>query len=129
MTLISGSIVPALFFVATMVLSGLVATVFGPMLEKAARRTVGARAAFATALVSSLSAARTVKLADATRPVLDHLAAPGHGAQQPAAARDRGPGLGPFHPVRRQRPAAGRGVGALPVRRDCRRGRPWSRCR
>ena len=40
-------------------------------------RTVAARAAFATALVSSLSAARTVKLAGATRPVLDHLARPG----------------------------------------------------
>ena len=40
----------------------------------AARRTVLARAAFATALVSSLSAARTVKLAGATEPVLAHLA-------------------------------------------------------
>ncbi|EEP73993.1 ABC transporter [Micromonospora sp. ATCC 39149] len=35
---------------------------------------MAARAAFATALVSSLSAARTVKLAGATRPVLGHLA-------------------------------------------------------
>jgi ABC-type multidrug transport system fused ATPase/permease subunit len=35
---------------------------------------VAARAAFATALVSSLSASRTVKLAGATRPVLAHLA-------------------------------------------------------
>jgi ABC-type multidrug transport system fused ATPase/permease subunit len=35
---------------------------------------VAARAAFATALVSSLSAARTVKLAGATQPVLAHLA-------------------------------------------------------
>src|SRR4029077_7090557 len=47
---------------------------FGPLLEKAARRTVAARAAFATALVSSLSAARTVKLAGATGPVLSHRA-------------------------------------------------------
>jgi ATP-binding cassette subfamily B protein len=74
MTVASGSFVPALFFLGTMVLSGLAATLFGPRLEKAARRTVLARAAFATALVSSLSAARTVKLAGATGPVLDHLA-------------------------------------------------------
>jgi ATP-binding cassette, subfamily B, bacterial len=74
MTLVSGSIVPALFFVGTMVASGLAATLFGPVLKRAAQRTVAARAAFATALVSSLSAARTVKLAGATRPVLAHLA-------------------------------------------------------
>ncbi|RZU48400.1 ABC-type multidrug transport system fused ATPase/permease subunit [Krasilnikovia cinnamomea] len=74
MTWASGSVVPALFFGGTMLLSGLAATLFGPRLEKAARRTVAARAAFATALVSSLSAARTVKLAGATRPVLTHLA-------------------------------------------------------
>jgi ATP-binding cassette subfamily B protein len=74
MTLAAGSPVPALLFVGTMVLSGLAATLFGPRLEKAARRTVLARAAFATSLVSSLSAARTVKLAGATGPVLDHLA-------------------------------------------------------
>ncbi|GAA3589623.1 ATP-binding cassette domain-containing protein [Kineosporia mesophila] len=74
MTAISGSIVPALFFAATMVLSGIVATGFGPKLEKAAARTVAARASFATALVSSLSAARTVKLSGATQPVLSHLA-------------------------------------------------------
>ncbi|WP_433292505.1 ATP-binding cassette domain-containing protein [Actinoplanes sp. CA-030573] len=74
MTVASQSIVPGLFFVGTMVLSGLAATLFGPRLERAARRTVAARAAFATALVSSLSAARTVKLAGATGPVLDHLA-------------------------------------------------------
>ncbi|MGE5828006.1 MAG: ATP-binding cassette domain-containing protein, partial [Micromonosporaceae bacterium] len=74
MTIVSGTIVPALFFVATMVVSGLAAPRFGPRLEKAARRTVAARAACATALVSSLSAARTVKLAGATRPVLTHLA-------------------------------------------------------
>ncbi|XVU22117.1 ATP-binding cassette domain-containing protein [Actinoplanes sp. CA-054009] len=74
MTLASQSFVPALFFIGTMVLSGLAATLFGPRLEKAARRTVAARAAFATSLVSSLSAARTVKLAGATEPVLNHLA-------------------------------------------------------
>jgi ABC-type multidrug transport system fused ATPase/permease subunit len=70
----SASLVPAAFFTGTMVLSGLAATMFGPRLERAARRTVLARAAFATALVSSLSAARTVKLAGATKPVLAHLA-------------------------------------------------------
>src|SRR5262249_60309717 len=37
-------------------------------------RAGAARGAFATALVSALSAARTVKLAAATRPVLAHLA-------------------------------------------------------
>jgi ABC-type multidrug transport system fused ATPase/permease subunit len=74
MTLAARSIVPGLFFFGTMVISGLAATLFGPRLERAARRTVAGRAAFATALVSSLSAARTVKLAGATKPVLDHLA-------------------------------------------------------
>jgi ABC-type multidrug transport system fused ATPase/permease subunit len=74
MTLTSQSMVPGLFFLGTMVVSGLAATMFGPRLEQAARRTVAARAAFATALVSSLSAARTVKLAGATEPVLAHLA-------------------------------------------------------
>jgi ABC-type multidrug transport system fused ATPase/permease subunit len=74
MTLVSGSVVPALFFAGTMVLSGLVATLFGKHLERSARKTVAARAAFATALVSSLSAARTVKLAGATSSVLAHLA-------------------------------------------------------
>ncbi|MEU4219106.1 ABC transporter ATP-binding protein/permease [Actinoplanes sp. NPDC026623] len=74
MTVASRSYVPAAFFVGTMVLSGLAATLFGPRLERAARRTVAARASFATALVSSLSAARTVKLAGATVPVLHHLA-------------------------------------------------------
>jgi ATP-binding cassette, subfamily B, bacterial len=74
MTVVSGTIVPALFFAGTMLVSGLVATLFGPLLERSARKTVAARAAFATALVSSLSAARTVKLAGATRPVLAHLA-------------------------------------------------------
>ncbi|QGN50194.1 ATP-binding cassette domain-containing protein [Micromonospora sp. WMMD558] len=74
MTAISGSVVPGLFFAGTMLVSGLAATLFGPRLERTARETVAARAAFATALVSSLSAARTVKLAGATRPVLTHLA-------------------------------------------------------
>ncbi|ABP53824.1 ATP-binding cassette domain-containing protein [Salinispora tropica] len=74
MTVISGSVVPGLFFVGTMVASALVATSFGPALERSARATVTARAAYATALVSGLSAARTVKLAGATGPVLDHLA-------------------------------------------------------
>jgi ATP-binding cassette subfamily B protein len=74
MTVVTGTFVPALFFAGTMLLSGLAASLFGPVLERAARRTVAARAAFATALVSSLSAARTVKLAGATRSVLDHLA-------------------------------------------------------
>ncbi|NBE81934.1 ABC transporter ATP-binding protein [Micromonospora rubida] len=74
MTLVSGSLVPAAFFVGTMVVSGLAATLFGPRLERSARATVAARAAFATSLVSSLSAARTVKLAGATRPVLGRLA-------------------------------------------------------
>jgi ABC-type bacteriocin/lantibiotic exporter with double-glycine peptidase domain len=74
MTWITGSVVPGLFFVGTMAVSALAATGFGPRLERSARRTVAARAAFATALVSSLSAARTVKLAGATEPVLTHLA-------------------------------------------------------
>lgn len=74
MTLISGTVVPALFFAGTMAVSGLAATLFGPLLERAARRTVAARAAFVTALVSTLSAARTVKLAGATEPVLAHVA-------------------------------------------------------
>jgi ABC-type multidrug transport system fused ATPase/permease subunit len=74
MTLISGSLVPAAFFAGTMLLSGFAATLFGPRLARSARGTVAARAAFATALVSSLTAARTVKLAGATRPVIAHLA-------------------------------------------------------
>src|SRR4029450_2420443 len=53
MTLASRSVIPALFFVGTMVASGLAATLFGPRLERAARRTVLARAAFATALGSA----------------------------------------------------------------------------
>jgi ABC-type multidrug transport system fused ATPase/permease subunit len=73
MTLVSGSVVPALFFTGTMAISGGAATLFGPRLERSARRTVAAKAAFATSLVSSLSAARSVKLAGATRSVLDHL--------------------------------------------------------
>jgi ATP-binding cassette, subfamily B, bacterial len=74
MTVVSGSVVPGLFFLGTMVLSGLGATLFGPRLAGAAKHTVTARAKFATALVSSLSAARTVKLAGASGPVLAHLA-------------------------------------------------------
>jgi ABC-type multidrug transport system fused ATPase/permease subunit len=74
MTVVSGSPVPALFFAGTMVASGLAASLFAPRLKQAAVRTVAARAAFATALVSSLSAARTVKLSGATRPILGHLA-------------------------------------------------------
>ncbi|SCL33672.1 ABC-type multidrug transport system, ATPase and permease component [Micromonospora pallida] len=73
MTVVSGSVVPGLFFLGTMAVSAFAATLFGPRLERSARATVAARAAFATALVSSLSAARTVKLAGATGPVLDHL--------------------------------------------------------
>ncbi|MGC4756249.1 ATP-binding cassette domain-containing protein [Micromonospora trifolii] len=74
MTAVTGSVVPGLFFLGTMVVSGLAATLFGPKLERAARATVAARASFATALVSALSAARTVKLAGATAAVLRHLA-------------------------------------------------------
>ncbi|GAA0725244.1 ABC transporter ATP-binding protein [Dactylosporangium roseum] len=74
MTVVAGSIVPALFMAGTIVLSGLAATLFGPSLKRSAQKTVAARAAFATSLVSSLSAARTVKLAGATGPVLAHLA-------------------------------------------------------
>ncbi len=74
MTLVAGTFVPALFFVGTMAAAGATATLFGPRLARAARRTVAARAAFATALVSSLSAARTVKLAGAAPSVLAHLA-------------------------------------------------------
>jgi ATP-binding cassette, subfamily B, bacterial len=74
MTVISGSWVPGLFFAATMLVSGGVATLFGPVLERAGRRTVAARAAFASVLASCLTAARTVKLAGAAQPVLDHLA-------------------------------------------------------
>jgi ABC-type multidrug transport system fused ATPase/permease subunit len=74
MTVVSQSFVPAAFFAGTMLASGLAATTFGPRLAKSARGTVAARAAFATSLASSLSAARTVKLAGATTPVLRHLA-------------------------------------------------------
>jgi ABC-type multidrug transport system fused ATPase/permease subunit len=74
MTAITGSVVPALFIVVAMALSGAVAVAFGPVLERAGRRTVAGRAAFAQALASCLTAARTVKLGGATRPVLDHLA-------------------------------------------------------
>jgi ABC-type multidrug transport system fused ATPase/permease subunit len=63
-----------MFFAGTIVVSGLAAALFGPLLAGAARRSVAGRAAFATALVSSLSAVRTVKLAGATGSVLAHLA-------------------------------------------------------
>src|SRR4051794_2543321 len=43
MTLVSGSIVPALFFVGTMAASGAAATLFGPVLKGAAQQTVAAR--------------------------------------------------------------------------------------
>ncbi len=74
MTAISRSPVPGLFFLATMVGSAASALAFGPTLKRAAARTVAARAAFATSLVSALSASRTVKLASATDQVLTHLA-------------------------------------------------------
>jgi len=74
MTAVTRSVVPGLFFLTASVLSGVAALGFGPRLEGAARRTVAARAAFATALVSGLSSARTVKLAGAAAPVLAHLA-------------------------------------------------------
>jgi ATP-binding cassette, subfamily B, bacterial len=74
MTAVAGTWVPAAFFAGTMLVSGLAATLFGPRLERSAQRTVAARAAFATSLVSSLSSARTVKLSGATEPVLAHLA-------------------------------------------------------
>lgn len=74
MTAMSGSGVPALFFVATVVISALAAAAFGPRLARRAARSVATRAAFATALVSCLSAARTVKLSGAVPGVLAHLA-------------------------------------------------------
>ncbi|HET9517007.1 MAG TPA: ABC transporter ATP-binding protein, partial [Actinoplanes sp.] len=74
MTAVTGSVLPAVFFGATMAVSALIAALFGRSLERAAARTVAARAAFATGLVSALSAARTVKLAGATTSVLAHLA-------------------------------------------------------
>ena len=42
MTLVTGSLVPALFFVGTMVVSGLAATLFAPRLERTAAGTVKA---------------------------------------------------------------------------------------
>jgi ATP-binding cassette subfamily B protein len=73
MALISDSMVPTLCFGGTMAVSAAAAALFGPRLERSARATVAARADFATALASSLSAARTVKLAGATGAVLAHL--------------------------------------------------------
>jgi ABC-type multidrug transport system fused ATPase/permease subunit len=74
MTAVSGSAVPGWFFLGTTVVSAAAAAVLGPRLKRNAQRTVAARAAFATGLVSALSAARSVKLAGASRPVLAHLA-------------------------------------------------------
>ena len=122
MTVVSGTIVPALFFAGTMLVSGLAATLFGPLLERSARRTVAARAAFATALVSSLSAARTVKLAGATRPVLAHL------ARLDTARSDRQRREISVQVWARSTPSMVSGllpvggVGAVPVRRRCRPG-------
>lgn len=74
MTVLAGTVVPAIFFATTMVVSGLVAALFGPRLHAAAQRTVRSRARFATTLVSALGAARTVKLAGAKDAVLARLA-------------------------------------------------------
>lgn len=74
MTLLSGSFIPALFFAGTMVVAGLVAALFGSRLHTAAQLTVKSRARFATTLVSTLSASRTVKLAGAKDAVLARLA-------------------------------------------------------
>lgn len=74
MTAVSRSPVPGMFFLGTTLASAGVAALLGPRLKRSAQRTVAARAAFATGLVSALSSARTVKLAGATRPVLAHVA-------------------------------------------------------
>lgn len=74
MTVVSGSAVPGGFFLGTTLASAAVAALLGPRLKRSAQRTVAARAAFATGLVSTLSAARSVKLAGAAVPVLAHLA-------------------------------------------------------
>ncbi len=74
MTAISGSVLPALFFSGTMVMSAFTATLFAHRMKLSAQRTVEARAAVATTLASALSAARTVKLSGATRAVLSHVA-------------------------------------------------------
>ncbi len=74
MTVISRSAVPGWFFLGTTLASASAAALLGPRLKRSAQRTVAARAAFATGLVSALSAARSVKLAGATAPVLAHLA-------------------------------------------------------
>ncbi|WP_203914683.1 ATP-binding cassette domain-containing protein [Rhizocola hellebori] len=74
MTVISGSAIPGFFFLGTTLVSASAAALLGPRLKRSAQRTVTARAAFATGLVSALSAARSVKLAGATAPVLAHLA-------------------------------------------------------
>lgn len=74
MSAMTGSLVPAAFFLASSVASALVAAGFGRSLAVSAQHTVQARAAFATGLASSVSAARTVKLAGAVEGVLAHLA-------------------------------------------------------
>lgn len=74
MTAVSGSWIPAAFFLSTIVASAVAALLFGPVLHRRAQATVAARAAFATSLVSSLAAARSVKLAGASSSVLAHLA-------------------------------------------------------
>ncbi len=74
MTVVSGSAVPGWFFLGTTLASAAAAALLGPRLKRLAQRAVAARAAFATGLVSTLSAARSVKLAGATAPVLAHLA-------------------------------------------------------
>ncbi|MFC5381756.1 ATP-binding cassette domain-containing protein [Aquipuribacter nitratireducens] len=74
MTVVSGSVVPGLFFLGTMVVSGLVALAFGSGLHRLAGEAIATRAAFASSLASSLAAARTVKLSGATPAVLAHLA-------------------------------------------------------
>ena len=58
MTVVTDSVVPGLFFIGTMVLSGLAATAFGPRQESAARAPGAAPAAVAPARVYSRWAAR-----------------------------------------------------------------------
>jgi ATP-binding cassette, subfamily B, bacterial len=71
---VSGSAVPGWLFLGTTLASAAAAALLGPRLKRNAQHTVAARAAFATGLVSALSAARSVKLAGATTSVLAHLA-------------------------------------------------------
>ncbi|MDQ1294560.1 MAG: ATP-binding cassette, subfamily bacterial [Actinomycetota bacterium] len=71
---VAGTVVPGLFFAGIVLLSALAAACFTSLLDRRAHRTVLARGVFATMLSSSLSAARTVKLAGATGAVLNRLA-------------------------------------------------------